>query len=118
MGKLALRLGALALLPLSVLLAACGGSDSGSSINNGSSSSSTSASSAPAPAIDLTKDDLGRSVTPPAKATRVVAMSPSIVELMYAVGAVPVGRPSSADYPPEAKSVPGFGTSYQPNYEE
>jgi iron complex transport system substrate-binding protein len=68
--------------------------------------------------LDLTKDDLGRSVTPPAKATRVVAMSPTVVELMYAVGAVPVGRPSSADYPPEAKSVPGFGTSYQPNYEE
>ena len=69
-------------------------------------------------AVDLTKDDLGRQVTLPANATRVVAMSPSIVELMYAVGSTPVGRPSSANFPEEAKSVAAFGTSYQPNFEE
>ena len=69
-------------------------------------------------AVDLTKDDLGRAVTVPANASRIVAMSPSIVELMYAVGATPVGRPSSANYPEAAKSVPAFGTSYAPNFEE
>jgi iron complex transport system substrate-binding protein len=69
-------------------------------------------------AVDLTKDDLGRSVTISAPAKRVVAMSPSVVELIYAVGATPVGRPSSADFPEAAKSVPSFGLSYQPNYEE
>jgi iron complex transport system substrate-binding protein len=69
-------------------------------------------------AVDLTKDDLGRSVSPPIPAGRVVALSPSIVELMYAVGATPIGRPSSAEYPEAAKSVPAFGTSYQPNFEE
>ena len=37
---------------------------------------------------------------------------------MYAVGATPVGRPSSADFPEAAKTVPSFGLSYQPNYEE
>ncbi len=69
-------------------------------------------------AVDLTKDDLGRLVTVPASVTRVVAMSPSIVELMYAVGSTPVGRPSSANFPEAAKSVAAFGTSYQPNFEE
>jgi len=69
-------------------------------------------------AVDVTKDDLGRQVTVPANASRVVAMSPSIVELMYAVGSTPVGRPSSASFPEAAKSLPAFGTSYQPNFEE
>jgi iron complex transport system substrate-binding protein len=69
-------------------------------------------------AVDLTKDDLGRQVTLPATASRVVAMSPSVVELMYEVGATPVGRPSSATYPEAAKSLASFGTSYQPNFEE
>jgi iron complex transport system substrate-binding protein len=69
-------------------------------------------------AVDISKDDLGRQVTVPANAARVVAMSPSIVELMYEVGSTPVGRPSSANYPEAAKSLPAFGTSYQPNFEE
>jgi iron complex transport system substrate-binding protein len=47
-----------------------------------------------------------------------VALSPSIVELMYAVGATPVGRPGSADYPPEAADVASFGESRNPNLEE
>jgi iron complex transport system substrate-binding protein len=64
------------------------------------------------------RDDLGRVVNVPVVARRVVAMSPSIVELMYAVGAAPAGRPSSANFPEAAKSVAAFGTSYEPNFEE
>jgi iron complex transport system substrate-binding protein len=63
-------------------------------------------------------DDLDREVEVPAVAERVVALSPTVVELMYAVGAEPVGRPESAEYPPEAASVPSFGSSYTPNFEE
>lgn len=63
-------------------------------------------------AVNLSRDDLGRNVTVNAPAQRVVAMSPSMVELMFAVGATPVGRPSSADYPAQAASVPAFGSSY------
>jgi iron complex transport system substrate-binding protein len=37
---------------------------------------------------------------------------------MYAVGATPAGRPESADYPSEASSLPSFGSSYQPSFEE
>lgn len=96
------------------LTAACGDSDDDSSTPAPPAASATTASSA----VDLSKDDLGRAVTAPAPAKRVVALSPTIVELMFAVGATPVGRPSSADYPEAAKAVPNFGASYTPNFEE
>jgi iron complex transport system substrate-binding protein len=98
-----------AALLLSSLVAGCGSDDGGSS------SSSESRNSAP---IDLTKDDLGRSVAPPATATKVVALSPSIVELLYAVGATPIGRPESANHPDAARAVASFGESLMPNLEE
>lgn len=100
---------ALLALPLALLSVACGSGDDDQDKGP------------PAAAvqnIDISKDDLGRAVTLPASPARIVAMSPSVVELMYAVGATPAGRPSSADYPEAAKSLPGFGSSYQPNYEE
>jgi iron complex transport system substrate-binding protein len=101
-----------ALVP--ALLVACGGSSTDYETKGASSTRS-----GPAPAtIDLSKDDMGRSVDLPKNPTRIVAMSPTIVELMYAVGATPVGRPASADFPEQAKSVASFGLSYQPNYEE
>lgn len=72
----------------------------------------------PAPAFPLTvTDSLGRQVTLAAKPERVVAMSPSAVETLFALGVTPVGRPETATYPPEAKQVETFGTSYQPNLE-
>ncbi len=68
--------------------------------------------------LDLSKDALGRAVTVPQNPQRIVALAPSVVEFLYAVGAKPIGRPSSADYPEDAKTIPSFGTSYQPNTEE
>jgi iron complex transport system substrate-binding protein len=102
------------LLLVAFLAVACGEGDD----DEAPSAAATTPPSPVAAAVDLSKDDLGRAVTLPANATRVVAMSPSIVELMYAVGATPVGRPSSANYPEAAKTVAAFGTSYQPNFEE
>jgi iron complex transport system substrate-binding protein len=107
-----LILGSLLLLP--VLIAACGGS----STDYETRGSADTRQGPPPAVVDLSKDDMGRSVTVPKSPARVVAMSPSVVELMYAVGATPVGRPTSADFPEAAKSVPSFGLSYQPNYEE
>src|SRR6478672_5611692 len=101
-----------ALIP--ALLVACGGSSTDYETKGAASTRS-----GPAPtSIDLSKDDMGRSVDLPKNPTRIVAMSPTVVELMYAVGATPVGRPTSADFPEQAKTVPSFGLSYQPNYEE
>ena len=102
-------LGLLVLVSVALALA-CG--------DDGADEGPTTAASPTALAVDLSKDDLGRAVSAPSPARRVVALSPSIVELMYAVGATPVGRPSSAEYPEAAKSLPAFGTSYQPNFEE
>src|SRR6187401_2293833 len=102
-----------ALLLLPLLAIACGGGDD----TENDSTPVPPTATAPATAVDLSKDDLGRSVKVPANPQRVIAMSPTIVELMYQVGATPVGRPSSANYPEAAKSVEAFGTSYQPSLE-
>ena len=110
MRKLLLVLAAL----VAIALVACGGSSTDYETKGASSTRP-----GPAPAtIDLSKDDMGRSVDVPKDAKRIVAMSPSVVELMYEVGATPVGRPTSADFPEQAKTVPSFGLSYQPNLEE
>ncbi len=97
---------------LALIAAACGSGGNETQATKPAPSPTTAAA-----AVDLSKDDLGRSVTVPANPKRVVAMSPSIVELMYAVGATPIGGPSSADFPEAAKSLPNFGTSYTPNLE-
>jgi len=99
-------------LPFAVLGLACGSGGDDNATPTVAASPTTAAQK-----LDLSKDDLGRSVTVPASAKRIVAMSPTVVELMYAVGATPVGRPNSADFPAEAKSVADFGTAYNPNYE-
>lgn len=67
--------------------------------------------------ITLT-DFLGREVTVPRNPAKVVALSPTTVELVYAVGGTVVGRASSANYPPEAQDVPDVGSSYQPSIEK
>lgn len=92
----------LAFLLAGLLLAACGGGEE--------------VPPTPTP-VDLSRDDLGRSVSLPAAPQSVVALSPTVVELMFAVGATPVGRPSSATYPEAAKAVPSFGESRAPSFE-
>ena len=51
-------------------------------------------------------DDLGRQVTLPDAPKRIAALSPFLVEGLYAVGTAPVARPSSATYPAAALKVP------------
>lgn len=63
-------------------------------------------------------DDNGKTLTIPQPPRRVVALSPSVVEILYAVGAPPVARVSSALYPEEAKALPAVGSSYQPSIEQ
>jgi iron complex transport system substrate-binding protein len=92
----------LILFTLAFAISACGSGEGGQAPTTPS----------PESAVDLSRDDLGRNVNVNLPAQRVVAMSPSMVELMFAVGAVPIGRPSSADHPPQAANVPTFGSSY------
>ncbi|MEW6579388.1 MAG: ABC transporter substrate-binding protein [Chloroflexota bacterium] len=62
-------------------------------------------------------DFVGRQVTLEAPPQRVVGMSASISEMLFAIGVNPAGVTSGMDYPPEATSLPDFGTGYQPNLE-
>ncbi len=79
---------------------------------------------APAPApstppIELT-DGLGRAVTLDAPAQKIVSLSPSITETLYAIGAGSqvIGRDEFSDYPAEARQLPSVGGSFGDyNYE-
>ena len=120
---------ACALAGLTVLAAACGRGDSNTSTDvttpqATAASGSVGSTPAAAPAAGTAGqnrtfvDATGKSFTVEKPPRRVVALSPSVVELMYAVGAPPVARPSSANFPEQARSVPAIGTSYQPNLEQ
>ncbi len=73
-----------------------------------------------APELSFT-DGLGRAVTLPAPAQKVVSMAPSNTEILFAIGAGSqvVGRDEFSDYPAEAKSLPSIGGSMgQYSYEQ
>lgn len=62
-------------------------------------------------------DFMGRQVTLDAPPQRVVGMSASISEMLFAIGVEPVGVTTGMDFPPAAASLPTFGTGYQPDLE-
>ena len=68
---------------------------------------------APSTMISLV-DGLGREVTLESPAARIVSLSPSNTELLYAVGAGDqvVGRDTFSDYPEEAIDLPDIGGGY------
>jgi iron complex transport system substrate-binding protein len=62
-------------------------------------------------------DFVRRQVTLETPPQRVVGMSASISEMLFAMGVTPVGVTAGMDFPPEAAGLPDFGTGYQPNLE-
>lgn len=109
-----------------MLATACGGDDDDdttpaattaaqSTTAGGATSGATTAAAAyPVKVTDM----LGRQVEIKAKPTTIVALSPTAVELVYAVGGKVVGRSASVTYPQEALSAKEVGTAYQPNAEQ
>ncbi|MGE5597034.1 MAG: ABC transporter substrate-binding protein, partial [Hyphomicrobiales bacterium] len=110
---------------VAIIAAACGGDDDDDD-TNGDTTPETTATQAsgdtatpeahtqyPVKVTDL----LGREVEIKAKPESVVAISPTAVEYVYAVGGKVVGRVSSADDPPEAQQAKDVGTAYQPSFE-
>lgn len=63
-------------------------------------------------------DGLRRSVTLETPVSKVVALSPTAVEVMLDVGITPVGRPSSAVHPEAAKRIAEVGSAYRPDPEK
>jgi iron complex transport system substrate-binding protein len=66
---------------------------------------------APTAAALTFKDGLGRSVSLPAPAKKVVSLAPSNTEILYAIGAAAqtIGRDDLSDYPEAAKKLPTVG---------
>ena len=66
------------------------------------------------------RDGLGREVTIGKAPQRLVSLTPSVTENLYALGLGDrvVGVSSFSDYPPEAASKPVVGDAFQLNYEE
>jgi len=62
-------------------------------------------------------DMLGREVEIAAAPERIVALSPTAVELVYAVGGSVVGRSSTATFPEAAVQAEDVGNAYQPSIE-
>ncbi len=94
----------LGILSIIIFLSACGPRNN-STISTPSATASTIDSS-----ITMT-DGLGRVVTLPEPAQRVVSLAPSNTEILFAIGAGAqvVGRDDSSDYPAEAQSLPSVG---------
>ena len=59
-------------------------------------------------------DGLGRTVSLPAPAQRIVSLAPGNTEILFAIGAGPqvVGRDAYSDYPEEAKKVTDIGGGF------
>jgi ABC-type Fe3+-hydroxamate transport system substrate-binding protein len=72
-----------------------------------------------APPRDALVDDVGHRVTLTQPAQRIVSLSPSTTELLFAIGAgsAVVGRTRWCDYPPEVAAVPSVGDGLDPNLE-
>ena len=70
----------------------------------------------PAPFVTVT-DLLGREVVIPAIPTKIVSISPTATETLYAVGGVAVARDRSSTYPEVVTRLPEIGGAYNPSFE-
>ena len=70
----------------------------------------------PTPFVTVT-DLLGREVVIPAIPTKIVSISPTATETLYAVGGVAVARDRSSTYPEVVTSLPEIGGAYNPSFE-
>lgn len=110
---------------VATLAAACGGDDDASTPAASAAAASpsgaaTAAATAPAAATyPMTVTDMaGRSVQLKQKPQRIVAISPTAAEMVYAAGGTILGRSSSVKFPSEAAAATDIGSAYQPNPEK
>ncbi|MBM4415839.1 MAG: ABC transporter substrate-binding protein [Chloroflexi bacterium] len=117
---------ALALALAALLALACGDDEDEPAGTDGMMDAATTATrtatgspTAAAAAYPLTlKDMLGKDVTIPAAPRRIVATSPSAIEILYAAGGKSVARTSTARVPAEVASLPDIGRAEQLSFEQ
>ena len=62
-------------------------------------------------------DMMGRPVTIPAMPARIVSVSPTATEMLYAAGGTAVARDTGSVFPAEVLELPEIGGAYQPSFE-
>ena len=62
-------------------------------------------------------DMMGRTVEIPARPARIVSISPTATEMLYAAGGTAIARDSSSTFPPEVLELPELGGAYSPSFE-
>jgi iron complex transport system substrate-binding protein len=69
----------------------------------------------PPPEPILLVDGMGRDVSIPEPAQRILSIAPSATEILFAIGAGDqvIGREDTADYPPEVLELPSIGSTYE-----
>jgi len=99
-------------------LSACGGGEASTTASPATVVAGSPAATATAPFPVTIKDDKGVEVTINSAPARVVALAPSFVEVLFALGAggSVVAADENTDYPPEAASIPKI-SGFQPSLE-
>ena len=62
-------------------------------------------------------DMMGRPVTIPAAPQRIVSVSPTATEMLYAVGGTAIARDTGSIFPAEVLDLPEIGGAYSPSFE-
>ncbi len=62
-------------------------------------------------------DMMGRPVTIPSKPVRIVSVSPTATEMLYAAGGSAIARDTGSIFPAEVLDLPEIGGAYQPSFE-
>ena len=62
-------------------------------------------------------DMIGRPVTIPAAPQRIVSVSPTATEMLYAVGGTAIARDTGSIFPAEVLDLPEIGGAYSPSFE-
>jgi len=111
----------LALLVAAAALAVACGDDEGDADTTpaaGASSPTGTATTAAAVYPVTVTDMLGNEVTIESEPQRIVAASPSAIELLYAAGGKAIARSTTASVPAEVQSLPDIGAAERPSYEQ
>ena len=107
---------------LALVAAACGEDEEAESTATapptGTAAAATATPAGPAAGYPLTVNDMmDRSVNIADEPQRVLATSPTTVEMVYAVGGTLVAHDVSSNYPPEVADLPAVGRAYAPDFE-